>query len=266
MTEDFSCPAGLLSHAVDDRHMAEAYEALGAKPRATLKKCIARLHRFWGESPKRSLLLRTPAEGFCVEREDVPADFALIVCAADYSHPTAFLAAIMPAVLAGVPAVLPLFIHRETPGNDASPQSDTLPCFPLLAALELAGVERAFALDEAAALAALRELQTDRGRLLFIGERPFGDSLALYAHQSGMLFRSLLQPPRYHSERLGRIAKPVFVTEDSFGAAAEGCSAASGEPSLLLGPDQEDLWFWPDLEPAWFRLYRARLSNGARAL
>ena len=143
MAEPFSFPDWLDDHGVDDARMGEAYESLDAQSRSALKTCIARLHRIWGESPDVSRSLSCPRQGFCLERENRPAEAAVIACAAGYRHPAAFLAAIMPAVLAGVQALLPVFV---LPAVFAGRES--LPAAPLLAALELAGVERAVILDE----------------------------------------------------------------------------------------------------------------------
>lgn len=278
MTESFSCPDWLEAHALDDAAMGRAYENLGAASRAVLKTCIARLHQIWGESPDRSLSLRCPRQGFCLEREDRPAEAAVIVCASDYRHPTAFLAALMPAVLGGVRTVLPLFTpssdaacsHRtaRAPGSGQkaafSPDREAPPPDPLLAALELAGVERAYLLDEEAALALLQELRPETGRLVLLGERPFAQSLVLHAHAVGLACRSFLRPPRYWNERLGRILTLDFPAGRAFSGPEEE-SPEHGpegfEPCVRLDAAHEALWIWPDLEPDWFRPRRARLFS-----
>lgn len=272
MTESFSCPDWLEAHALDDAAMGRAYEALGAESRAVLKTCIARLHQIWGESPERSLSLRCPRQGFCLEREARPAEAAVIVCAADYRRPTAFLAALMPAVLAGVRMVFPLFVPpsdanyaSETalaPKTAFSPNREALPPDSLLAALELAGVERAYLLDEEAALAFLQELRPETGRLVLLGERPFARSLILHAHAVGLACRSFLRPPQYWSERLGRIMTLDFPAGRPVSGPEEECPEHGSkpfEPCVSLDAAHEALWIWPDLEPDWFRQRRARL-------
>ena len=278
MTESFSCPDWLEAHALGDAAMGRAYEALGAESRAVLKTCIARLHQIWGESPDRSSSLRCPRQGFCLEREDRPAEAAVIVCAADYRHPTAFLAAIMPAVLAGVRVVLPLFVppvdagysHGGGQAPDAgrkfalSPDREAPPLDPLLAALELAGVEQAYLLDEETALVLLQELQPETGRLLLVGERPFAQNLVLHAHFAGLACRAFLRPPRYWSERLGRIMTLDCTADRAFSDPAEGRPEHGHErfePCVRLDAAHEALWIWPDLDPDWFRLRRARLFS-----
>ena len=256
MAEPFSFPDWLDEHAVDDARMGEAYESLDAQSRSALKACIARLHRIWGESPDLSRSLSCPRQGFCLEREDRPAEAAVIACAADYRHPAAFLAAIMPAVLAGVRELLPAFVLPA-----ASAGRESLPAAPLLAALELAGVERAVILDEEAALSLVRELRPERSRLLLLGEKPFGERLILHAHNAGLACRSFFQAPLYWSERLNR-AEPLASAAEKTPGGPKGGPCASGEASdypVRLDADHENLWIWPDLEPNWFRLQRVRL-------
>ena len=255
MAELFSFPDWLDDHAVDDARMGEAYESLDAQSRSALKTCIARLHSVWGESPDLSRSLSCPRQGFCLEREDSPAEAAVIACAADYRHAAAFLAAIMPAVLAGVRALLPAFVLSAV-----SAGREPLPAGPLLAALELAGVERAVVLDEDTALTLARELRPERSRLLLLGEKPFGERLILHAHKAGLACRSFFRAPRYWSERLNR-AEPLSSAagNDSGKDVFAECRGDAAEYPVRLDADHENLWIWPDLEPNWFRLQRARL-------
>lgn len=243
--------------------MGEAYAALGARERALLKTCIARLHRIWGESPERAFS-RVEHRAFCLEREERPAETAVFVCAASYPHPAALLAAIMPAVLAGAARILPLFVASAA-GAAVSP--------PLLAALELAGVERAFLPDEQSALDALRLLRPER--LVLLGDDPFCGRLAALARELDLVFRSFSRGPRYYSERLGRTALLRFPADPRAeeaaapkrqdgqggrdGNAREADGANGRKPRLSLDADHEHLWIWPDFEPSWFRLSRLRL-------
>lgn len=272
MTAPFSCPDWLDAHALDDARMGEAYESLSASSRAVLKTCIARLHQIWGESPEQAVSLRCPRQGFCLERAERPADVAVIVCAADYRHPTAFLAALMPAVLAGARAVLPFFVPSATLASSLGPISASLsepgrngmPAAPLLAALELAGVERAFVLEEDDVLRFLREVRPEASRLLLLGEKPFAGPLLLHAHEAGLAVRSFFLTPRYWNERLRRVAILSFPAENTFprrdGQQAE-CQNGVEDMPVRLGEGHEEFWIWPDLGPDWFRLPRARLFS-----
>ena len=255
MAEPYSFPDWLDDHGVDDARMGEAYESLDAQSRSGLKTCIARLHRIWGESPDVSRSLSCPRQGFCLEREDRPAEAAVIACAAGYRHPTAFLAALMPAVLAGVQAILPAFVLPA-----GSTGRESLPAAPLLAALELAGVERAVVLAEETALSLVRQLRPERSRLLLLGEEPFGEGLILHAHNAGLTCRSFFRTPCYWSERLNRAEALPFAAENASGKDALcECRGDASDYPVRLDADHESLWIWPDLEPNWFRLQRARL-------
>lgn len=261
---------------LDEARFGEAYAALDAYERSLLKTCIARLHQIWGESPDLNLS-RVARRGFCLEREDRPAATAAIVCPASYRHPAAFLAALMPAVLAGVARILPLFV-TDRPGDAVSA--------PLLAALELAGVEDAYAPDGAAAIEALEALRPER--LVLLGDGELGRRFAARAHELDVCFRSFAHPPRYYNERLGRAAIQEFTAEPPAPSRSDGqCRGFAGQsgehgragcpardapgrrepcaerkrdvPALSLDAAHEQVWIWPDLDPGWFRKARLRL-------
>ena len=113
-----------------------------------------------------------------------PAPYSLIVCPSDYPHAEGLLAAFMPAVLAGVPLILPCLAGQGLPegiGKD------------LLAALELAGAEECVLADGAAVLQGLSMLYASLGigRLVLL-EQPQGwKDLALWALERGMPVLSL---------------------------------------------------------------------------
>ena len=265
MADGFVFPDRLEAHAVDDARMAEAYESLDAASRAVLKKCIARLYRIWGERPERAVSLNCPDRSFCLECEDRPADTAVIVCEAGYRHPAAFLAALMPAVLSGARLLLPLFLSPGTAAPLPDARTAALPSAPLLAALELAGVERAYFLDEDAVLECVRELPPDTARLLLIGEKPFGQRLVLHAHSVGLACRSFVLPPKYHNERPDQNKERSFEARPS-GETADEPALSDGfrQAFLRLDAGHEHMWIWPDLDPDWFRLRRMRVySPGA---
>lgn len=263
MADVFALPDWLEAYAVNDASMADAYEALGAESRSVLKKCIARLHRIWGESPERAVSLRCPSRGFCLECEDLPADAAVIVCEADYRHPVAFLAALMPAVLSGARLVLPFFLSPGGSAPSALSGTGAPPAAPLLAALELAGVEHVYLVNEGAALDFVLGLPSDASRLVLVGEKPFGQSLVLHAHNTGLPCRSFVQPPRYYNERLGRMVELSFAMADAGSRRVDEPGVAGslyGAP-VCLDADHENVWIWPDLGPEWFRLRRMRLFS-----
>ena len=141
---------------------------------------------------------------------------------------------------------------------------DSLPANSLLAALELIGVEQAYLLDEASTLSFLQEFRPETGRLLLLGERPFAQSLVLHAHFTGLACRSFLQPPRYWSDRLGRIMTLDFTAGRIFSSQKEEVPEQGQEHSntrVRLDATHENLWIWPDLDPDWFRSRRVHLFS-----
>lgn len=236
--------------------MAKAYESLGDKGRAILKKCIARQYDVWGELPQREVNSKTFRSGFGVEWTRAPAPWALIVCDSDYPSPAALIAALMPAVLAGVSRILPCFLPV---GGDISSS--------LLATLELSGVEEAYAAEEGEVIALARTLtEADgKGRIILLGRASSFESLALFAHRADIHCRSLTSVPRYYNRRM------CVVADHCFDGNADGADAL--EPSEVVCPQDPDamflhldeahesVWFWPSVGPDWFRSKRMRLFS-----
>jgi hypothetical protein len=245
------------AHALDDSVMAEAYESLSDKERAVLKKGIARQHVVWGEYSLRESRTRSFRQGFGVVEDDAPATYGLLVCEASYPSPAAFIAVLMPALLAGVSAVLPCFISA---GGTTSRKDISA---PLLGALELAGVERAFAASESeiCTLAEMLRADSGRGRIVLLGGPGFGESLALHAHRAGVLCLSLTQPPLYYSDRLCAVLEHSFMQERTDPADAALCRDDDAAMFLHLDAAHEDVWFWPKLGPDWFRTRRMRIFS-----
>lgn len=242
----------LEGHAVEDDRMAQAYEALDGRERAVLKKCIARLHQIWGECPDKTRSTTTFRHGFGLEREESPAPFAVLACECSYPSAAAYLAVLLPALLAGVPRVLPCFI---TPQN-----SGAKPDHALLAASELAGLPRVFAAseEEALALPGLLSACGSGGRLVALGGSGFGETLALAAIRSGLACRVLNSPPVYFNARLHRPVEQGFCPEPS-GAPEPFVEPGEDELFLHLDAAHEDVWLWPELSPGWFRRRKMRL-------
>lgn len=259
MTEDsFAYPDWLDQYAVAEALMAEAYESLDLASRSAFKKSIARLHAIWGERPELERQFFCARQGFCLERENRPADVAVIVCSAGYRYPAAFLAVLMPAILAGTRSLVPVFtpVGPEEGSAFSGNVRVVRPQALLLAALELAGVEQAFVLEEADILRLLQGLRPETTRLVLLGETAFGESLLLHAHAGGMGCRTFMRPPWYYSERLGLTVLSGFEPEVPL---AEGEEPPCAGAALRLDAAHEDVWLWPDLAPDWFRLCSARL-------
>ncbi len=127
-------PEFVYQHGLDDTHFYQAYESVSAGRRAWLKQCIAWLHAWHGEdrAPLRERQV-TLAQGLCGVERSKPLTFAVILADADFTSPVRCLAALLPALLAGVENVLVLRVRR---GRSPQPWPDAL-----LTALELAGQE-----------------------------------------------------------------------------------------------------------------------------
>ena len=95
---------------------------------------------------------------------------------------------------------------------------------------------------------------------MLLGEEPFGEGLILHAHNAGLTCRSFFRTPCYWSERLNRAEALPFAAENASGKDALcECRGDASDYPVRLDADHESLWIWPDLEPNWFRLQRARL-------
>lgn len=245
------------SRALPDEELGAAYEALGGKGRAVLKLCIARLFCVWGELPRLETTDRRYSRDFRLVSEEKPAPFALFVCQASYTHPSALIAAVMPAILAGVDEILPVFV------TDANTR---LPAPPLMAAMELAGVERCFSCTQAEARTFLRLLCDELygGRLILLGDPSFGEELVLAAHRKGLVCRSLVSPPVFKSASSGTYMEQRFdnTTPDNRPRDRESPHKSGAEPDLpTLDANNDHVWLWPDISPAWFRNRRFSLTS-----
>ncbi|MDR2076382.1 MAG: hypothetical protein LBP61_05565 [Desulfovibrio sp.] len=210
-------------HALEDSLWDAAYARLDDGARSRLKLCIARLHALWGERPLSRSSSASFAAGFAVTWEQNPAPYALILCPTDLGHPDRLLAACLPPLLAGVDLVLPWFLVPP-PGAPRTPLS------PLLAALELAGLEQVVLAsgDETLQGLVLMREALGAGRILFLGPRSQGESFVLAAYRLGV-----------------------------------PCLALTGEEgdAPLLDSAHEGVWIWPDLAPEWFCRHKVALEG-----
>ncbi len=244
--------------AVSDEALALAYESASPILRGELKKTVARLHALWGEHPFRSEEALFFRQGFSVTRASSAAPFALFLCPASYAHPVRFTAALMPAILAGVSLIVPVFVPPVPappasvskdeasgvfPGGDLAFSTATSSYgFPpgekpepgLLAALELAGVERSFAMSGEDVLELLSDFGSRHGtgRVVLLG----GGDASAFAWADALLARAL--------------------------RAGHGCAVLADASSLRLDAAHEGIWAWPDLEPCWFRARSLSFAAG----
>lgn len=288
MTYSFSLPEPFSAYCLDDSIMAEAYDALGPEKRAVLKKNIAVLHAVWREQRESTILTRRLPEGYTVRQESEPAPYALVVCDAAYPSPACFLAAAMPALLAGVRLVVPCFVGNaaQSPAALAS----------LVAAVELAGLEEALALPDETKLLPLAQALHGRGgagRLVVLGPSPLARGALIYALDQGIPCLSLARPPHFYpAGAVEEDAAPALSVVSALQAPPAAHAPGQGVPAvdaahangngwpafswaeqagiptaapcdLELAEGLATLWVWPGLDPAWFMNRRMRLSTGA---
>lgn len=143
MSPIFDIPAWLEAFRPDDDLYAQAYENTPAPLRALLKTSMAfAFHRRGMKDGDGAYRVDCPRAGFS-RREDVrPAAWTLAVTGPGFASPARFLAAAVPAIMAGVPRILAVSSEPFAPA--------------VITALELAGLEDSFVLD-AEGLASLYE-------------------------------------------------------------------------------------------------------------
>ena len=254
-------------HRIDDSLFAKAYAELGAEKRAVLKKNIALLFSFWGQSSEERTLVRHMAEGYTVTCTVVSAPYTLVVCEANYQHPACFLAAVLPTLLAGTGLVIPCFVGNEIVAE---------PNPALLVASELAGLEDSiFVNHEHDALPVLKSLHSlGQGRLLVLGTKPLASESLLFALENNVPCRAMLHEPTF---QMLEVANEVDVTfADSCASSTKKMNPASlsvnswenqaGKASPLscpitLAKNCQNLWIWPDLEPEWFKNKSLKLTE-----
>lgn len=128
-------PAWLESFRPDDSLYADAYEGTPAELRALLKTAIAfAFHRWKENGGDRLVRSMSPREGFASTQRATPAPWVLAVTAEGFASPARFLAALVPAVIAGTGRIAVISPAPFAPA--------------VAAALELAGLEDSFVLDD----------------------------------------------------------------------------------------------------------------------
>ena len=265
MSPNFELPAWLEAFRPDDELYARAYEETPAPLRALLKTAMAfAFHRFGMQDDESESSFSCARAGFSRTEYARPAAWALAVTGADFASPARFLAATVPAVLAGVPRVLVV---------SASPFAP-----PVAAALELAGLEDSFLMDAEGLASLYEDLRafSPEGRvMLFPGPEgcdagmkdllhtAVSDGTAVYRDRGAPRILSL-----YKGEGGNGVPSAAEVEKrllwmhpdaELLDAPAPGAGAVfTPEPSaapcrapLIAGPGMEGLWTGPS--PEFFR-------------
>lgn len=162
-------PRWIEDRLVGDAAFARAYAAVPDTRRALLKTALARAWEWAGpavlETSRCAALGRSGLSSLRLTR---PRRFAVLLFDATENSPARILAALAPALAAGIPEVLAVGVGGRS-----------LPPAPVLTALELAGVERLARLSREQCLKFLRELDPFQpGLILALGGGPAAGVLA----------------------------------------------------------------------------------------
>jgi hypothetical protein len=287
MFDETPFPDWLGTCLVPDEAFGDAYEAATPERRAWLKTCIARLHALhgaagmtWGRAEKQW------RQGFVSVAEMRPVDWTIVFLSEEYASGPRSVAALMPALLAGVANVLVVRIADQGAHWAAS----------VLAGFELAGQEAVVSLSVDRVPVLLADMaRKGSGRCLVLGKidealkaavtrftlecspfvagwfEPVPGALAIAeAEDACEIDEELLawahpdlQIVRYDGDNL------EMVQQDASGEG--GFLALAGTPDLIdivpdsiplmLGPGQEGCWIWPELEPQFFMQRRLSLMT-----
>ncbi|MDL2272436.1 hypothetical protein LJC23_05325 [Desulfovibrio sp. OttesenSCG-928-I05] len=284
-----SFPLWIEDRLVDDGRFAAAYDTLSDQQRGACKLAIARLETVYGGMLPGRDLRHIEANGVAhiMRREPVP--WALFLLGQGFASPARLLAALMPAVLAGVPNIL---VCRVRGGVTPAPLPPAL-----LAALELSGQELVADLTPRDARKLVEHAceHMTKGRVFFLGSFLGCDNLLLAASRAGHLCRAEFDPPRiavspaalpFYGEEADATPDGAFwpsfgyihfahpdaeimtLEPDIIPGAEEYSCVLCGEEEveawllsapLALTPGEEACWIWPDFSPAFFMETRRAL-------
>lgn len=275
----FAFPAWVEPRLLPDEAFGGAYDALSIDDRAYIKTAIARMAAVYG-SPEVpfSRSVKTMRQGFRLHERVSPATWSLIMWDGSYAGPTRVLAALLPAVLAGVPHIMVCRVAPEDEGGGFPP--------PVLAALELAGQDLALDLTPGEAVNLIAECAESgaRGCVAVLGGSEYLTVASRETVSRGLPLRRLMQdvrigvdlsslPDLYSAPPYGKLlfAHPdadvlVFRESAPAGLSAvfcgeEAASRAIDHAPLVLTPGNEACWVWPDLSMDFFKAKGMALCN-----
>ena len=254
-------PAWLENFRPDDNLYADAYEGTPAELRALLKTAIAfAFHRWKQDGGEYVLENRSTREGFIRTEHVRPAAWVMAVTAEGFASPARFLAALVPAVIAGTGRIA---VVSPTPFAPA-----------VSTALELAGLEDSFVLDEDRLADLYRDLHdaSPDGRVLVFPDgrnglspgqkallhRAAADGVPLYRdHPSPRLLARHGDDKEIRRRLLWLHPDADLLSEDAPDADAlylpenAPSSAAVCDAPFTAGPGMEGCW--PGPTPAFFQ-------------
>lgn len=227
-----------------------AYEKLEPALRARLKSQIALLHEAWLPEGRDGGLLRALPDGARLVRQKQARDWALFVLDEAYASPAGLIAALLPALMAAVPDI---FIIRR--GGAAAPLHPALS-----AALELLGRDDVYALPPEACSALATGLYTSgSGRVIALG-CSINEAVNL-----PVCVKIGLDGVKIEAEALNWLHPGAEITAykagETFHAIICARPGAGRTAPLMLDQAHAYMWFWPDLNPDFFRRESILLSE-----
>lgn len=270
-------PACCNANSVADEVFAAAYEAVPAELRACFKRSIACHEAVYGINVLASCTEeRQLSTHERIHKQMRPLDWTLVCLDADYSSGVRLLAAVLPAILAGVPRVGILRLSR---GKEWPPA--------LLAALELVGVERVAELSAEDVIAKgfddflTATARLGYGRMIVMGHNLESKLAVQYAREHGL---SVLHEPPYrqigllkgHSGKVNQDllawahpdAEFVTVSDVSRPDLLAVCANSVKDvridgiqSPLVLEAGQEGLFFWTELHRKLFKQTFYQISS-----
>lgn len=163
---------------LQDSLIGAAYEGLCSEARGWVKKSIACLYNFYGQPwPAKENIQLTKFQNSSITLKQQPCELCVVIYDSNYKALSRGLAAVCPALFAGVQNICTLAVHEQTVNVEAKNLKSNInseayfnnfasQSFPnaklslnLLAAWELAGVEDMLALPQADLLPLLHKVQ-----------------------------------------------------------------------------------------------------------
>ncbi len=257
-----------------------AYDKLAPQLRAALKTQIAMLYKLWeGANDGGRMRHLSDSAAVCLVR---PKDWAMFVFAEGYASPAGLIAAVFPALAAGVERI---FICRRGGSSPLHPS--------LSAALELLGQEYVYSLPQEQCASLLQHLagcgQGGEGCLVCLGQDegagellkqaslcghqvcalPVAINIALDAGDNSLANLPLLSwlHPDARIAPLAEFLNAVYpdaLISDNNGLC---CLLPTNKPAparLVLQPGQECFWLWPGLGPEKFNKQQYAIAGKTR--
>lgn len=241
---------------VEDETFARAYSRTGDRGRSYIKSCIAALYRqSRTDGPVSSAVSSMYGDGLARLEEITARQWFVLAVSPEISSPSMLVSAVMPALAARIP----LAFAVRPKGRGGWPR-------PLLAALELCGVEHAFSppLDELKRCLSFLAREYGPGGVACLGPDAFERRIrAAIPHECavcGLIPPSmgLLEAPgvEWNREALdfclaGTVMQvhsdPAALAAAGHGAVFAPARFAPASARLVIGPGREFLWDWPDL-------------------